>query len=239
MARYPYPNVPQLPGVPQVNRSNAFPAGPPPALGGALALGRLILAMFQKPTWGLFRDYSDEPPDIDPETGERVQVVAVSAEPAVLSPDSFRDFGFHQEWTVTDAPTEAGGFASYNKVNNPYELMVRLTKGGTLKSREEFLEKLDKIAGDLKLYKLVTPERTYLSLNVTRYEVTRKEAKGAYFLSEVDVFFREIRTVSSEYSAAAASTLNARQPSATAIVNGGLKQAVAPTTAQAAAAVVP
>lgn len=237
MARYPYPNVPQLPGVPQVNRSNQFPAGPPPALGGALALTRLALALFAKPAWGIYRDTSNDPLPVDPDGLQVVQVNATN--PPVLVPDSFRDFGFRQEWTVTDAPTEAGGFASYNKVNNPYELMLRLTKGGSLKDREEFLTKLDKIAGSLDLYKVVTPERTYLSLNITRYEVTRKENKAAYFLAEVDVFFREIRTVQSEYSATAAATANARDPAATSIVNGGVKQAVAPTTAQAAAAAVP
>jgi hypothetical protein len=239
MPRYPYPNVPKLPGVPQVNRSLEFPAGPPPQLGGALALGRLVLALFQKSSWGIFRDRSNEPPEIDPETGERIAVVAVSAEPPVIEPDSFRDFGFRQEWNVTSAPTEQGGFASYNKVNNPQELLIRLTKGGTLKARTDFLDKLSTIADSLDLYKVVTPERTYLSLNVSRVEVTRKEAKGAYFLAEVDVFFTEIRTVVSEYSSTASATTNARQPAATSIVNGGTKQPVELSPAQAAAAVVP
>jgi hypothetical protein len=236
VARYPFPNVPNLPGVPQVVRSNQFPAGTPPQLGGALALGRLFLALFQKSRWGIFRDYSDQPPEVDPETGERIQTLTVSAAPPVLEPDNFRDFGFRHEWTVTDAPTEAGGFATYNKVNNPHELLIRLTKGGTLKDRADFLEQLDKLANSLDLLKVMTPERTYTSLNITRYEVMRKEAKGAYFLAEVDVFFRKIITVTSEYSATAAATLNARQPAATSIVNGGLKQAVTPTPAQAAAA---
>ena len=50
MPRYQFPNVPQLPGVPQVNRSLAFPAGPPPQVGGAVALGRLALALVSKPS---------------------------------------------------------------------------------------------------------------------------------------------------------------------------------------------
>lgn len=237
MPRYPYPNVPKLPGVPQVNRSLESPAGPPPQLGGAIALARLALALFQKPSWGIFRDTSQDPLPVDP---DGLEVVTVTADnPPVIDPDNFRDFGFRQEWAVASAPTEQGGFASYNKVQNPQELLIRLTKGGSLKARTDFLEKLNTIANSLDLYRVVTPEREYRGLNISRVEVSRKEAKGAYFLAEVDVFFIEIRTVVSEYSVTATTTANARQPAATSIVNGGTKQPAELSPAQTVAATVP
>jgi hypothetical protein len=224
MPRYQYPDVPQLPGVPQLNRSTAFPPGPPPVLAGALALGRLVLALLQKTQWGIYRDTTNEPPEVDP---DGLQVVTITGKPEpVLVPDSFRTFNFNQEWSVTDAPTEEGGFATYNKVNNPFDVVIRMTKGGSRRDRTEFLEKLDALGNSLGLLKLLTPERTYLGMNIVRYNIRRDEARGAYWMSEIDVYFRQIRIVQSEYSSSDSSTQNARAPSAAPMVNGGLKQPV-------------
>lgn len=227
MPLYPFPNVPRVPGVPQVVRSPAFPNTTPPILGTALALGRLVLALTRSSGWGIYVDTSQDPPERDTKTGEMLPVLTVSAAPPVLVPDSFRDFGYRQEWSVTTAPTEQGGFAAYNKVNNPFEVQVRVTKGGSLRERTDFLQKLDEIARDLKLYKIVTPERTYLACNISRYEVTRKEAAGAYFLAEVDIFFTEIRNVVSEYTNTTFNTQDAKQASSESIQNGGIVQALA------------
>lgn len=235
MPRYPYPDVPQLPGVPQLNRSSAFPAGTPPILSGALALGRLVLALLQKAQWGIYKDTTAE----DAAEARRVEeinndddednneiVVAGSTKPPqpVLIPDSFRTFMFNQEWSVTDAPTEEGGFASYNKVNNPFDVVCRLTKGGSRRDRSEFLEKLDALGNSLQLLRLVTPEREYKSMNLVRYSIRREEQRGAYWFGEIDVYFREIRFVQSQYTQSASSTQNSATAGAAPIVDGGTKQ---------------
>lgn len=251
MPRYPFPNVPKVPGVPQVVRSPAFPNTTPPVIGSALALGRLVLALTRDSGWGIYLDTSQDPversTDIDPETGEPFQVVAVVGEAPrpVLVPDSFLDFGFRQEWSVTTAPTELGGFASYNKVNNPFETQVRVMVAGSLRKRTDFLQTLDGIAGDTKLYRIVTPERTYSGCNITRYEVTRKKESGAYLLSEIDIFFVEIRTVISEYTNTTFNTQASKEASSESIRNVGVV-APAPVTggiagaiARAAAGVTP
>ncbi len=142
----------------------------------------------------------------------------------VLVPDSFLDFGYRQEWSVTTAPTELGGFAAYNKVNNPFEAQVRVSKGGSLRERTEFIKQIEDLAKTISLYKIVTPEKTYLGCNINRYEVTRKGAGGAYFLAEVDIFFTEIRTVTSEYTVTTFNTQNAQEASAEPIQNFGVKQ---------------
>lgn len=233
MPRYPFPNVPKAPGVPQVNRSSLFPNTTPPALGTALALGRLALALTRSSGWGIYLDTSDE--DIAewrrenalrPADDQLARPTVVDNRPPVLVPDSFRDFAIRQDWSVTTAPTEQGGFASYNKVNNPFELMVRMTKGGSLRERTNFIEKLDTITRSLRLYKIVTPEKTYLRCNVVRYEVTRKEASGAYFLAEVDLFFTEIRSVTSEYTNTTFNTTAAKQAADEPVKNFGVKQVV-------------
>lgn len=225
MARYPFPNVPKAAGVPQVVRSPAFPNTTPPVLGTALALGRLVLALTRSSGWGIYLDNSLDPLERD-EDGVFVIPVVGKGPPPVLVPDSFMDFGFRQEWSVTTAPTELGGFTAYNKVNNPFESQVRVTKGGSNRERAEFLQKLDEIAGSLQLYKIVTPERTYFGCNISRYEVTRKGAAGAYFLAEVDIFFTEIRVVISEYTNTTFNTQLAKEANAEPIQNFGVKQAV-------------
>lgn len=243
MPRYLYPDVPQLPGVPQINRSSAFPTRTPPVLSGALALTRLALAIVQKNVWAIYRDFTPETRAASFRNRNRaagsplaLSIFEGKNPVPVLVPDSFRTFNFRNEWSVTDAPTEDGGFASYNKVNNPFEVVLRMTKGGSRRDRTEFLEKLDAISRSLDLYKVVTPERMYPSLNITRYEIRRDEARGAYWMSEIDVYFREIRNVSSEYTSTDSATLYSRTPGAAPIVNDGTAQPELPSEALAAQA---
>lgn len=234
MPRYQFPNVPQAPGVPQMTRSPAFPNTTPPLLGTALALGRLVLALTRSSGWGIFRDFSNEDTADRKRNDQRraeglppILNIVGDRELPVLVPDSFLDFGFRQEWSVTTAPTENGGFATYNKVNNPFETQVRVMVAGSLRKRTEFLQKLQEIAGDLRLYRIVTPEQAYLGCNISRYEITRKKESGAYLLSEIDIFFTEIRSVVSEYTNTTFNTGDAKQASAESIKNSGTVAAAA------------
>jgi hypothetical protein len=220
MPRYPFPDVPQLPGVPQVNRSNAFPAGPGPQVAGVLALGRLTLSLLSPPSWGIYEDTTDtDAEELRAENAKRaaddqLTDIVTAAPTPVLVPDSFRELNYRNEFILTDAPTEAGGFATYNKVATPFEITLRLTKGGTLAERTKFLDAAESISKSLKLYKIVTPERTYLRCNVMSFELRRKEAKGAFFFGECDLSFREIRAVTTFSTADGVITEKAKQPSA-------------------------
>jgi hypothetical protein len=220
MPRYPYPDVPKLPGVPQVNRSNAFPAGPGPQVAGVLALGRLTLSLLSPPSWGIYEDTTDT--DVEelradnatrPPNDQLIDIVKAAPQP-VLVPDSFRELNYENEFALSDAPTEAGGFASYNKVATPFEITLRLTKGGTLTERTKFLDAAETLSRSLKLYKIVTPERTYIRCNAMSFKLRRKEAKGAYFFGECDLTFREIRAVTTFSTADGLVTEKAKQPSA-------------------------
>ena len=216
-----FPNVPKLPGVPQLLRNPQFPPGPPPILNAVLAVGRLWQALFTQPLWAIYKQAEEQPT----ETDEGVEGVTVTAdrEPVVV-PDSFLTFGVRNEWTVSDYPVQRGAFMNYNKVANPFETVVRMSKGGSLQQRKAFLDSLDAIAGTLDLYDILTPEKTYLGVNVLRYEIARQGAKGAYFFSEVDVYFREIRQVTATYTTSAADTANAQDPSALPVNNTGTVQ---------------
>jgi hypothetical protein len=238
MPRIQFPNVPKVPGVPQLNRSNAFPSTVTPGIAGGISVFNLLRSFLSPPVWGIFRDTSEDEQgnseDIDPETGEPLPVVTVTGtQVPVIVPDTFLTFGYRNEYTVSDAPTERGGFASYNKVAQPYEVQMRLFKSGTVGERKAFLESIERIVGDTNLYKIVTPERTYLRVNLLRYEVLREEERGAYQLNAVDIFFREIRIVRAEYTNTATNTQAALQPAATGTVNVGTVLPQPPTGAVA------
>jgi hypothetical protein len=223
-----FPNVPKLPGVPQLARSNLFPAALPPIINLGLALAKLWQSIFAVPQWAIYK--AIPPPAPDPQELEDARngidtVHVVAKRQPVVKPDSFGEFSYRNEWSVADFPMQDGAFASYDKVNNPFEIMVRMYKGGTKRDRADFLASIDAIAGTLDFYDILTPERTYLNVNVVRYEVSRRGPGGAYFLSEVDLYFREIRTVKATYSTTSTVTQNAQNPSAQPVDNAGTVQA--------------
>src|SRR6185312_2482502 len=174
----PFPNVPNAPGVPQIARSPTAPVTPTPSLGTGAPQGTLWQSSQVKPKWGIL-DSTGKP---------------------VITPDSFINFDNRNEWVITNAPVQAGAFASYNKTIVPYDVALRLRKGGTLQTRTEFLKQIERIAGDTNLYTVLTPEKSYPDVNVVRFEVTRRGVHGAYLLAEVDIFFKHVQQVTAQYS---------------------------------------
>jgi hypothetical protein len=237
-----FPNVPKLPGVPQLRRSPQFPAGPPPILGIALALGRLWQALFSQPEWAIYKQVqpASGAPRRDSDGTLIVDITrgADDARQAVVKPDSFLEFGYRNEYSISDYPVQAGGFASYDKVNNPYEIVLRMSKGGSKQERKQFIDSLDNIVGTLELYDILTPEKVFIGVNVLRYEIARRGNRAAYFFTEVDLYFREIRTVTATYSSTAVTTEDAQDPSAAPVSNIGTVQGQ-PTTATPAGVGVP
>lgn len=187
MADPRFPNVPVFPGV-------------PPVLREALALVDT----------GVDQIRADAIPYIPP--AHFVWGVFDQAGTLVLEPDNIVAFEQGAEYRIADYPTEAGGFESYNKVAVPFDIRLTMTKGGTLLDRSAFLDTLDRLQKSLDLYNVVTPERTYLSVNLARIGMQRTAASGAGMIM-VDVGLREVRQ-----SAVAAFTRTndaAAQPTAT------------------------
>lgn len=244
--KLPFPNVPNLPGVPQLVRSPLFPPSPGPILGAAAAIGALWRGLFVQNKWGIYNQPKAAPQGdaqfiTDPDTGERALVVPINtpATPTkVVDPDSILDFGYRNEVDIPDFPIQNGAFANYNRVNLPYEASVRLSKGGSEQDRRNFLNQIDVLMNSLELYQIVTPERTYVDVNPVRFEVMRRGANAAYFLTEVDLFFREIRTVTAVYTRTSITTQNAQNPSAQGAQNQGTVNGEAPAVAPAISGVV-
>lgn len=205
MPLIPYPNVPNVSGVPQVLRN--LPAGPPSVLGAAVGAAQLVRSFLSKPVWGIFR------------TQDKA-VTTVHGKPIVV-PDSIIEFGYQKETSITSAPTQQGAFTDYNRVANPFETHLRMTKGGTEKERTTFIKQIDDL-DTIQLYDIFTPEKVYLKVNFTRFELTRRGAQGAYWLAEVDLYFREIRTVTSQYTTTMID--QPQDPSSTNVQNDGVQQ---------------
>lgn len=188
----PWPNVPQLPGVPQLARSAQFPADDTPSLGDEAPASQLYTATAAGPTWGIF-DMSGN---------------------LVVAADSVLAFSNKSEWTKSTYPVEGGKLSSYNKVVRPFSNYVRLSKGGSLTDRSDFLNQIEAIAGDLNNYMITSPERNYSPVNLSHHEETRRGAEGAYFLAEVDLYFEEVLDVEAQFSSTTANTANAINPAA-------------------------
>lgn len=192
-----FPNVAQLPGVPQLVRANQ-------AIGTVkLAVGAVQKFLGQAaqagPSWGIFDDKGN----------------------LAIKPDNFLNFDSSSDWKIADFPLQDGQFSSYNKVKLPREDSVKITKGGSLQDRKNLLDKLESIAGDTKLYSILTPEKTYPAVNIRRFTIRRLGREGAYYFADLEIYFRNIQQTTSQYSTTTANTANAQNPAATPSFNLG------------------
>lgn len=157
------PNVPRVPGVP--NLSSYIPNAI------ALAVTDLVAAAFGllAPQWGIFLD----------------------GFPA-LEPDSYKSFDFRQDWQISDYPLEGGSFQTYNKVELPFDIRLRIASGGTGSARQLFLNDIEALSQSLELYDIVTPEKVYLSVNCSHVDLRRTSTNGVGMIT-ADLWFTEIR----------------------------------------------
>jgi len=128
------------------------------------------------PTYGIFLVDADGAPQI------------------VLEPDSFIGYSYSNESKISQYPQEAGAFQQYNKVDTPFDVRVTMTKGGKTSEVSLFIEKVEGLvkATDLNLYTVITPERTYNSVNISKVSHDHKPGHGANMVT-VEIFITEIR----------------------------------------------
>lgn len=229
MSRIPYPDVPSVAGVPQVLRRVTSTVAP--VLGAAAGISQLVRSFTSKPVWGVYKpEESARVESTDPDTGEVTftSTKVVAKRTPVVTPDSITEFGYQAEWSVTSAPTQKGAFADYNRVAVPFETHVRMTKGGSEADRYLFIKQIEAL-NSTQFYDIVTPEKTYSNCNIIRFEMTRRGEKGAFWLSEVDLYFREIRVVASKYENT--SIVEPASTSAANVQNNGTQQGVTSTAA--------
>lgn len=192
MAGPVFPDVPKVPGVPAVARSAINPGT---ATEPQLTQDSITVTAAAKNQWGVY----------------------TTAGAIALEPDSISAIGYDAEYRVADFPIEEGGFESYDKVALPFQNRVVMTKGGTLEQRRAFLRAVEELRGDLELYNVVTPEWTYLNVNIVRVSVDRNREQGAGLIT-VELQLQEIR------QNATASFTQTRDPASATPVNNGSVQ---------------
>jgi hypothetical protein len=207
-----FPNVPNLPGVPPLNRS------PLPSIEAFVNLGSSIGTVLggatQQSLWGIF----DQPAaGTDGTTPDATRVI---------QPDSIREFSKRAEWRISNYPVQQGSFTSYNKVRLPPEYAVKMVKGGSLDDRTLFEANCEAVSGSINLYTIMTPEKTHIDCSVSRFEIERKGAPDAYF-EEVYLYFQKIIQEIPNYSTTP-NTSNATSPSAVPNASQGTVTATAP-----------
>jgi hypothetical protein len=193
--------IAQLPGVPAL-----------PAYGtvATIALDVTAIASFftEAPIWGVFDDAGN----------------------LVFEIDSVHDLRAEARSRVSDFPIENGDFASYNKVQEPDFVRVRLFKAsGGETARAAFLTLLDAAKKQTFLFSVVTPEKTYLNMNIEDYSYRRDSDSGANAIIP-DVSFKEIREVDVAYTSAEMSDAKVKNPASADPVPTGKAQ---PTEASA------
>lgn len=170
-----FPDVPDVAGVPAILRSISVPT--PGAVLDSL-IGSVSDAVFARPVWGVFDEDGNE----------------------VLLPDSFLGIEYRNEARVSNYPQEKGAFASYNKVETPYDCRVKMAIGGEKADRTAFLDTLEALRKGLDLLTVVTPEVSYASANLQSYNYSRTTTNGVSMLT-VELNFIEVRiTAAAEFS---------------------------------------
>lgn len=192
-----FPLVPQLPGVPPLLRS------------GAQILDTMTLGLFgigdalssiigtDPVRWGVFTMDGD----------------------IIADYDSFASFELDDSARISTYPVEQGSFANYNKVDQPFGIRVVLTCGGSEDRRTQFMLALLNARHGLTLYSILTPERSFHSVNLTSLS-TRREAREGATLVIANLVFEEVRE---NFKAAFSSPA---QPSGSATTNLGQLQPI-------------
>lgn len=189
-----FPNVPISPGVPPMSTRAPIADAPPPE---ALKKDN-VASNSAPPQWGVY-------------DGEKL----------ALEPDSIFAVEPLKEYQIATYPIEQGGFQSFNKVSQPGTVHVTMTKGGSVAERAKFLEAVRELGESLKPLTVITPDATYSTVNLVRYDFRRTAEKGATLIS-VEVLFQEIRQT------AVAVFSNSKAPSGAATVNQGPVRTTAP-----------
>lgn len=209
MPTIPYPNVPQLPGVPALARGNNAKFA-----GAALNIvGQLLPLDLFGTTWGIVK--SNSAPTTSATKANFFQNLFAGASSklatkgtVLLRPDSFIDFEYRKDQKIPTYPMQDGAFQSYNKVALPFDIRLTVTCSGNGKMKKgPFLEAVNNLLNGLDLVDIVTPDATYKSCNLIHVDYRRDATNGATIII-AQLWFQWVRIVSK-------STTNTAAPSGT------------------------
>lgn len=188
-------DVPNLPGVPPLPSYGANTA--------SLLQADLVatLGAVLPPPWGVFDSDSGQPifiPNsvvaqaLSPAIGAFSQVAALFgfqyAGPVFVSTINFE---YGADSPISTYQQEAGAFQSYDKVQLPFDVKLRLACGGQPPQRQAFIARLEALRTTTQLVDIVTPERTFSSCNCTHIDF-RRSAESGVSLIVADAWFEQV-----------------------------------------------
>lgn len=127
--------------------------------------------------------------------------------------DSVVEMGLKAGSRVATYMIQDGGFVTYDKVKEPIDVSIRITKGYSTTLRSELLTWLEVNREAVTVYDIVTPEKTYIGYTLMNYTYERK-ADSTISLIVADCVFREVRQIEETYTVTK-STVNNPQPVST------------------------
>jgi hypothetical protein len=186
-------DIPNVPGVPALTSYSDSPSA-------LMAVDTLIsVASSFAPLWGVF---AEGMPVIIPATvfgsiGNEVGVLSVVASiigfpnvvPVVAST---LEFDYSAQSPISNYPQENGAFQSYNKVQTPYDVRLKIAAGGSSAVRQALFSTLDALRTSPSLVDVVTPEKVYRSCNCKHVDYRRTAARGVDLIL-AEVWFEEVR----------------------------------------------
>ena len=137
--------------------------------------------------------------------------------------------------TVVSSQIEAGSFISYNKTNEPMEINATLAFSGSDSFLQSVLDSLNTLKTSVTTFSIQTPLYEYENFTLQNYDYSmrREDGRGVLY---VNALFLEIREVQVLYTDTESITeTDSKDPSAVSNVNGGLKQAQQPSSAESTA----
>lgn len=195
-----FPDVPDLPGVPPLPRNPNAQATPPVA---QLTSDQVKSPDNKSSTWGIF----------------------TASGAAALVVDSIIGVGFDGEFEISTYPQEEGAFESYNKVERPFVVNVRATRGGSDANITAFVNALDAMRKSLDLFTISTPQYSHENVNITKVSYNRTAERGVNLMT-ADIVGMQVReTVTQTFSVTA-------QPAGADVVDSGAVQPQPPTDQQ-------
>lgn len=187
------PNVPQVPGVPALTSYSALPV----ALLVADAVS--VVSRVLQPQWGIYLNGLPVVASslasllgVGSLVGSLNSISSFFGGPNVAGLFSVVDFEYKQDWSVSDYPVQNGAFLSYDKVQHPFDVKMRVAAGGSKSNRQDLLDTVADAAHTLDLYDVYTPEAIYPSCNITHYDYRRESSNGVGLIV-VDIWLVEVR----------------------------------------------
>jgi hypothetical protein len=202
------PNVPNVPGVPPLTSygvNTAFLA-----FSDALFVGQQVINVLQ-PQWAIMNATTGEPVFLPASPATQLlapiasltSLLGISGFPTTAS---FVEFEVRQDWAIATYPIEGGLFQTYDKVELPFDVRLRIASGGNAAQRLAFLGQVRAMAQDtVNLYDVVTPDQAYYGLSVNHFDFRRTSANGVTLIV-VDVYFQQVRATSLTQAFANAAT---------------------------------